>query len=673
MANDSKRVSQLGVTTALANTDRVVVLTNPGSASANLQTITITNFGIQTANALPRANSSQFGLIKVGSGLAVSNGVLSTNNTANILLIEVSGNPIITTNKNSDISITGNNSGVNITSNNYAQMVYSQDGSLFGGGNNQTYSAVQSGVYYNYITTNDPDTDTSYWTEFDFYSNGMIDSYGFANSFSYSWSISPFQYGIVIQPSSSANTNLSIDPTFDNDIHLYESNTGGAVTLGSYGQTNFRVYGPGGANNGGGQYGNDIQALLVGNSIFTISTNNANYSWTFDDIGGFVAPYAYSNARTGAGQFFKLRNTENQKIIGTENGNSTYQTVDRLVISGGDGFDSGEGGDIYLWAGRSGDNGGSGGDIKVDAGNANNSEGGTIKIRGGSSQSSQGGFVEIWSGQGATGAPISMHVWGNSGWSEWSHRPDGVTIFPNRTITSGVGNNLVLYSTSINGEDTEVDVNPSSIDLYTWQSSNGSNHGSEIYLDNSDADAPFVYLIAKANNDVQQLWMFNSNGHLTVPGPIESTSNTGNVVITSSNGSTSHYWTFESTGTTNLPGAVVGSTTNNVYTDTTIELDVTATINKLYPQTSSPSQYHLADGVEGQIMYIVPATGGAASNEYTSLNISHARYTQNTSASPGAINEVTDAFWWLPFRTGAACLTLTFTDGYWNLPHAIFD
>ena len=55
-----------------------------------------------------------------------------------------------------------------------------------------------------------------------------------------------------IKPVRSYSNELGIRPTGDYDIHLFEANTQGAITLGDYGQTNFRVYGPGGANNGGG-------------------------------------------------------------------------------------------------------------------------------------------------------------------------------------------------------------------------------------------------------------------------------------------------------------------------------------------------------------------------------------------------------------------------------------
>jgi len=78
MSNDSKRVSQLTVTTTLAQDDRVVVLSNPNGL-ADAKTITAHNFANSLVNnIIPTANSTQLGVIKVGAGLAVTDsGVLS--------------------------------------------------------------------------------------------------------------------------------------------------------------------------------------------------------------------------------------------------------------------------------------------------------------------------------------------------------------------------------------------------------------------------------------------------------------------------------------------------------------------------------------------------------------------------------------------------------------------
>jgi hypothetical protein len=134
-----------------------------------------------------------------------------------------------------------------------------------------------------------------------------------------------------------------------------------------------------------------------------------------------------------------------------------------------------------------------------------------------------------------------------------------------------------------------------------------------------------------------------------------------------------HQWTFNETGITTLPGGIQGNVKSNTYVDTTIELDVTAAINKIVPTTSTGGdKYNLADGVEGQIMYLVPATGGEQMNEYTEMSFAHARYTNGA----GVINEGANVGGWLPFQninTPSVILTLVFTDGHWNLPHNNFD
>ena len=167
-------------------------------------------------------------------------------------------------------------------------------------------------------------------------------------------------------------------------------------------------------------------------SINTLdNTNQLANQWNFFEDGATQFPYNPSSARTSSGDFLKFRLSGAQKIIGTDNGDVDYPNVDRIVISGGDGYGTGEGGDIYLWAGRSGANGGSGGDIKVDAGNSYaNSEGGTIKIRGGNSDGGTGGFVELWTGTGATGAPITLSAWNGGGWNQWVFQPHGNLVLP---------------------------------------------------------------------------------------------------------------------------------------------------------------------------------------------------------------------------------------------------
>ena len=88
MANDSKRVSQLGVTTTISANDRVVVLTNPGTAGANLQTMSVNAFSYALANTtLPIANTTSRGVVSVdGTTIAAAaNGQLSIGSTPKAL------------------------------------------------------------------------------------------------------------------------------------------------------------------------------------------------------------------------------------------------------------------------------------------------------------------------------------------------------------------------------------------------------------------------------------------------------------------------------------------------------------------------------------------------------------------------------------------------------------
>jgi hypothetical protein len=82
----------------------------------------------------------------------------------------------------------------------------------------------------------------------------------------------------------------------------------------------------------------------------------------------------------------------------------------------------------------------------------------------------------------------------------------------------------------------------------------------------------------------------------------------GGAVVIGTNTNT-NYWTFGTDGTTTLPGAVVKSTVaktgGGIGAGTA--LDLTKSVNKL-----TTGEYTLANGVEGQIMYLVGQTGVAA-------------------------------------------------------------
>jgi hypothetical protein len=129
MSNDSKRVSELGITTTLQANDRVVVLTNPNT-SAQTQTISVGNLGYSlTQNAIPIANATQLGIVKIGPGLVVAaNGVVSAPipvaNQVQLGVVKignginVNANGVISVNINQDTNFTNVSSDIIPSSNN---------------------------------------------------------------------------------------------------------------------------------------------------------------------------------------------------------------------------------------------------------------------------------------------------------------------------------------------------------------------------------------------------------------------------------------------------------------------------------------------------------------------------------------------------------------------------
>ena len=105
MSNDSRRVSQLGVTTSLSTTDRLVVLTNPAS-SAQTQTITVNNF----VSNFTVANTTSRGLVSL-------NGNTIGSNTTGGISVNVAATYAWTNTHTFSNTITFGNSSINSTIN----------------------------------------------------------------------------------------------------------------------------------------------------------------------------------------------------------------------------------------------------------------------------------------------------------------------------------------------------------------------------------------------------------------------------------------------------------------------------------------------------------------------------------------------------------------------------
>jgi hypothetical protein len=147
------KISSLPVANTLSANDRVLVLVNPATA-ANVRTITATNFAasLVSSNAIPVANTTQLGVVKVdGNTIVISNGTISgaaiynqqLNSNSSVTFASVN-----TTNISSQTSVT-----INIGNNAYS-WVYRANGELSAHGNiipkaNNVYTLGNSSMRWN--------------------------------------------------------------------------------------------------------------------------------------------------------------------------------------------------------------------------------------------------------------------------------------------------------------------------------------------------------------------------------------------------------------------------------------------------------------------------------------------------------------------------------------------
>lgn len=145
----------------------------------------------------------------------------------------------------------------------------------------------------------------------------------------------------------------------------------------------------------------------------------------------------------------------------------------------------------------------------------------------------------------------------------------------------------------------------------------------------------------------------------------------GNATVTTINDGGTGHFVGETFGP--LPGSALGGTdeVDDVYFEvtaidltTTTALDLTKSVNKL-----TDGYYTLADGVEGQLMYLVRQNGAVAANIF--VTVSNARLDNSES---GTI--VYDNIEFYPFNTSGSFNTMTtliFTDGAWQSNNGSWD
>jgi len=84
------------------------------------------------------------------------------------------------------------------------------------------------------------------------------------------------------------------------------------------------------------------------------------------------------------------------------------------------------------------------------------------------------------------------------------------------SISDDANASLTIRGNSLGNNDNNIVINPTSIDIYAYNSSPYSY--SELYLDNSNVSAPYAQIIVDGNATPQQTWNFDHTGNLTLPG-----------------------------------------------------------------------------------------------------------------------------------------------------------
>lgn len=259
----------------------------------------------------------------------------------------------------------------------------------------------------------------------------------------------------------------------------------------------------------------------------------------------------------------------------------------------------------------------------------------------------------------------------------FSFSPNGL-VFPDSSVqttaSTGGGSGGVSYQatlTDINGDWHQGSPNTFSLDDWSYDIINVSQNGAvsniTLTLPSNPAHGKMQTIKYSGVADTSKVCNIIANQNIeNLP---EQT-----ITISKNNGYVTFVWDNDWATwwiiSKDLADAGASKITNNGYVDTLVELDLTATINKVVPTNSGSPTYHLADGTEGQIMYIVAAANGETQSEYTSIQIDNVR----SSNANGVINQG-QGWWWLPFRGSNAptSLMLIFADGAWNVPHNAFD
>ena len=421
-------------------------------------------------------------------------------------------------------------------------------------------------------------------------------------------------------------------PTYGGDHHLH-------LTTGNLTETSIFL----------GTDNHNVRTTTAGNIQIT-TPNIVNNIWEFRTDGTttfptLTVPISDNATPSGTGQTLKFSDPSQQAIIYGPASTESIINAERVIIQGAPGYTgtTGEGGDVYVWAGPGGNGGGDGGDIKVRAGQGNGTgSGGYLNFQAGDSGSGYGGNINIETGETSihgqggsitldarSGGQILLRVRNSEGNSrDLRLDNDGTTTLPGAVVNSTVAKDGPVSTDVGKGEAATVTVSPSNNTNLNVGTVNGVAFGTGFTLD----------ITVAANGDISAV--------VTASNPNLSVGDSGTLLGGGSLG-----------GTVGVDDVVFTvATLTNIITATAI--DLTKTINKL-----ADGAYTLANGVEGQIMYLVRQTGSA--KDAISVNVANARI-------DGILN-TTIAYYPFENISDLNMSTLIFTDGAWQASNGGWD
>jgi hypothetical protein len=394
-----------------------------------------------------------------------------------------------------------------------------------------------------------------------------------------------------------------------------------------------------------------------------VNGEGESYEWQFKTDGSMLFPTLTvpisDNANpSGTGQALKFGDSTQQAIIygpsatADNNGNA-----ERVIIQGAPGYTgtSGEGGDVYLWAGPGGDANGNGGDIKIRAGRGDGTgEGGYLYFQTGSSETGYAGSIRLETGSSGTygqGGPITLEARSGGQILLRTYNSEGNS----RDLTFTNAGNLTLPGNITFPDNT---VQTTAYPGITTVAKTGANlTANNVFFEVTAVDGSGVVTEITVTNSPNPTWTTQTSGNSL--GDVNFTvsfDGSGNASVTVNSSGTGH-----SIGETfNLQPDAVGATAPS-----RIALDLTKSVNKL-----TEGSYSLADGVEGQIMYLVAQNGITDANNVSVL-IANSRIT-GIAYTNAAL---------LPFRwyngdsvlDNSGMTTIIFTDGAWQQQGGYWD